>query len=463
MARMLKDKWFWAALAALALTGGGRGGDAWAALSLDVDPLRGGRDINFETVRPGHEIRNEEVRFTVTNTQAGEQYQLTYSLMSPIVSDRGNVLPPDKIKMFSPTSVPGVLRVALATPLRLGSEVLYTSDSSGTSVAFDVVLALESGELSSSETGLPAGIYRTQVVYTLAAVNGGSVPVTVVQNIQIEIASVFEADVRNRRGAQALDLGRVSAESPGGEDVLTIRIQPGGAQSYRVTQSCERLTGGTADFIDPDRTEFEASTGRKGTLSESPRVVLSSDGASASGEAQVIYRFKGTGGEIAGEYRSLLILTVELDGVPARTFTLPLRLEIPSVFKLEVQNDNGGSFLRFGDFKPNDTTKTQRVRLAVLNNTGRSYQVNQFCDGPLTSPEGRIVPDKNFSLQVKGPRENSFLASAKTPVSAGTSVVFSSDSKGTPAELELEYELAIGREQTVGEYTTNITYSLETS
>ncbi len=427
---------------------------AWAVFSLDVTSIRSGRDIRFETIREGQAIRNEEVTFTITTTEA-KQYRVTQAMNSPLMNERGGALPADAVKMFSPSSVRGVLRPTLPTALGAGTDVIYTSDLAGTGDSFVLAFAIEPSRLEGA-----SGTYQSQLVYTLEAVQGGASPVTVIRNIRIEIATDFKMRITSPHGGQDLNLGRITKQNPSGSGALEFEINSSIGVPYRINQQLSGpLSNGQGDFIDADRILFETE-GLRGALSDSPALLFHSDDKGGSANFQVVYSAPDLSKVRAGFYRSSLSFTAESNSglVSQHAVTVPVELEVTSIFNLDVQFEEGTTSLNFGSFSENKTQESRRVLLKTFTNLGTQYQVSQTVTRPMTNQEGQKI--KNFSYVVKGPREAGFVSATLKSVEIGDSVLFISDNHGTPADLTVEYQLSVATDQRGGQYSSDIAYAM---
>lgn len=434
--------------------------DAWAVFNLAVEPLRSGRDIRFDTLREGRTVRNEEVTFTVS-TDESKRYQVTQNLISPLTNERGEALKPGTIKIFSPSNVRGVLRPTLPTSLALGQRILYTSNNTGDADSFVLVFAIDAAEMPNS------GVYRSQLVYTLEAVEGGISPVTIVRDIRLEVISEFKMMVQNQRGGQTLDLGQITKDNPVGEGVLTFEISSSIGAPFRIYQEMSGpLSSSAGDTIDSHRILYKTeeigsgATADSGTLAASRQLVYTSGSTGSSDTFNVIYGAPDLTQQRAGVYRSSLNLSVEsTSGIASsKTVNIPVVVDVSNIFNLDIRFEEGSS-LNFGAFSEDRTTATRQVFVKVFNNLGSKYQVSQIVARPLSNARGDKIAPKNLMFSVRGPRENTFIAGSKAQVNQGDTVIYVSDSKGSPADLTVRFELTVPVDQQVGPYSTDMSYS----
>ena len=139
---------------------------AHAAFSLGISPDRGGRDVRFTSSKPGREVLNEEVTFTVTTDQA-KQFRIIQEQLTPFTNERGQWLPEGAVQVFSPTSVNGTINLVFPHDLSPGQKTIYTSNAAGDGESFQLVYAVDP-----AKTQEAAGRYHAQLVYRMEAVEG---------------------------------------------------------------------------------------------------------------------------------------------------------------------------------------------------------------------------------------------------------------------------------------------------
>lgn len=435
---------------------------AYAQFDLAVTPDRGGRDVRFTPTKPGHASRNEEVTVEVRNDES-RRYRILQRQMTPFTNERGQTLSPDSIKVFSPSSVGGRLTVIFPTGLNPGQSVVYDSDQSGTAENFALVFAFEPQESDA------AGTYRSELIYQMEAIDGGASTVTKVLQVQAEVRPDFFLDVRNVKGGSALNLGKITRNQTAGNAMLQIRVGAGLGGRYRIYQRLtDRLVNNYGQSLGEDKVVAIGSRANNGHTIEqdqpllaSKTLIYESDESGSAAEFMVEYRTGDVSGEVAGQYRSTVEFLVESDASAdfAEPVTIPLELEIETLYFLEVEHDSAGG-LNFGKFKMEGDTQGRRVRILAHNNTGQRYQVVQRVTRLFTNEAGRTLPSQNFTAVMAGAGFGDMAIMSPRPVAAGDTVIYTSDPDGRSDEFYIDYTLTLPKDTSGGEYTSETTYSL---
>ena len=238
---------------------------AQAEFDLRLTPERGGRDIRFTPAKPGREVRNEELFVTVP-TDEDRQYRVLVQQTAPFMNAMGQALSPGSVKIFSPSSVSGTLRVVIPQDLVPGQQVIYTSDSLGTEEEFTLVFA---ADLQPTDG---AGHYQTQLIFQLEAVDGGVPTVNVVLHVHVAISPEFNIQIRNVKGGRTLNFGRISRRRLQGGGTLEVVVSSGQGAPYRIYQKLieplSNATGRTTTagdrrsrYRDPSFVRYQACTG----------------------------------------------------------------------------------------------------------------------------------------------------------------------------------------------------------
>lgn len=435
---------------------------ARAEFDFTVVPDRGGRDVRFMSAKPGQQARNEEVAVTVVNDE-GRRYRIVQQQMSPFINERGQTLSPGAVKIFSPSAVGGRLGIVFPTALDPGQTVIYDSDNAGTAESFLIAFALE------TQPSEAAGHYRSELVYQLEAVDGGAPTRTFVLAVSVEIRPDFFLDVKSVSGGSSLNLGRITRQRPEGTGTLEVRVGAGLGGRYRIYQRLtDRITNAAGQSVDDDRVVAAASksdTGQTVTqeqpLSASRTLLFESDDAGSAAQFTVQYRTADVLSGTAGLYRSNLEFIVESDGAVEMVapVTVPMELEIETLFFLEVEHESAGG-LSFGRFKNEGDAQTRRVRIQTHNNTGQRYQVIQRVSRPFTNEAGKLLPADRFTAIMSGASYGDMAIMSSKPVESGDTSIYTSDLEGRSDEFVIDYTLTLPKDASGGEYTSETTYSL---
>ncbi len=438
--------------------------NAWAIFTLSVQPQRGVQSINFEQAKPGVFVRNEEVTISVTSTLAS-QYTLYQTIYQPLTNESGNTIPQDAFIVFSPSSSLGTLRTQLETPVAMGQVPVYTSNAAGDSDEFVLVYNIKVPE------NQPGGMYRTQITFIAQLVNsqGSTSQSQVTLDVRVEVRPTFSVTIQGAHGSRELDLGHISKERPAAEDILKVDIESNSG-AYKISQQLsEPLTSAEGEVIDETDFQFTSSGGTSGELAgkSGPTPLTSSltrlyaSDTGAGDHLQIQYTTSPESSQKAGIYRGILSFKVETDSalsVP-EIITVPAKVEIESIFYLDIDTTEVTK-VNFGSLKAQGEKKEKKVNLTVHSNLNAPYQVTQIVSGKFANEKGDAMPPENFTYYGSQAQTGKLEALSPLPVTEGDSVVFTSDSKGTPEKFSLNYELKVPMSPKAGSYSTNVRYSI---
>ena len=433
--------------------------DAHALFQLTASPRRGGQSVRFEGAEPGALLRNEEVTVAVASDR-GSQYRILQTLYQPLTNEMGNSIPADAFIEFSPSNSLGTLRTKLETPISMGQKQVYTSNATGDSDEFVLVLNVRVPE------NQPGGIYHTQLTLTAEPVNAqaGLSPSTVSLDVRVEINPKFHLTIQNTKGTRTLDFAKISKESPQASDVLNVQIDSNIGTRYRLLQQLtdapvsaegETLTEGALMF----RVKADAPV----AASQSVSMVYQSNEYGAGDMIPIEFFLNPDPSQKAGLYTGSLSFRVESNSpfVPQEVINLPVKINIESIFSLETQMQQGGN-LNFGMFKTGQEKQERSVLLKVRSNLGQPYQVSQLVPRKMTNAEGGVISKDHFLFFADKAKTGILSVPVPTPVEEGETVVFTSDRKGTPEEFVLNYVLTVPSGTKAGSYNSELKYSITT-
>ena len=80
----------------------------------------------------------------------------------------------------------------------------------------------------------------------------------------------------------------------------------------------------------------------------------------------------------------------------------------------------------------------------------------------MTNAEGAAIPEDNFHFSSQDVKTGVLSVPAPVPVREGQTLIFTSDKKGTPEELVLNYELTVPTNAMAGSYHSELKYSITT-
>jgi hypothetical protein len=163
----------------------------------------------------------------------------------------------------------------------------------------------------------------------------------------------------------------------------------------------------------------------------------------------------------SGKYKSRIQYLWEEAGVQTKIDNLELVIDNERIFNLSVTPQDQKYEIEFRDLKPLGQPKTSEVILEVTSNTGKPYQISQEISSGLVNKEGVEIPAKYFTLRTENINAKGNLKFLeKQEVKKGNTILFVSDSLGTPAKIKVIYELTSPMEIRAGDYSANVTYSL---
>ncbi|MBM3255603.1 MAG: hypothetical protein FJZ08_04805, partial [Candidatus Omnitrophica bacterium] len=153
-------------------------GNVWAAFDLSVNPYQGGYDLRFDKITPDMARVNREVTVRVTSTIA-KQYRLSNMFIQPLSTLEGARLPEGCFVVYGirGSNSFGTINVEEEVPVRLGSQIIYTSNATGASDSFTLVY----GILPSSN--IVSGSYKGRLGFTLEPIDSTQSPVTVMLDV----------------------------------------------------------------------------------------------------------------------------------------------------------------------------------------------------------------------------------------------------------------------------------------
>ncbi len=440
--------------------------DAWAVFQLSASPRRGGQSVRFEGAEPGGLLRNEEVTLTV-DTDRAAQYRILQTVYQPLTNEKGNTLPAGAFVMFSPSSPLGTLRAHLETPVGMGQTQIYTSNNEGTSDSFILVFNVRVPE------NLPGGIYRTQLTFTAEPVNmqAGVSPSTTTLEVRVEINPKFHIDILSEQSTRNLELGRLTKDRAGAQQALVFQITSNVGSTYRIFQQLtESLVSGEGEILAGASFTFSPSGNSvgsfgAGTNTEVPAsqsLLYTSTEWGASDRFQVLYSLTPEITEKAGIYRGNFSFRVQSDSphVSQEVINVPVSIEVESIFSLDVDFAQGGG-LNFGALKSGNERQERQVVFKVHSNLGQPYQITQIVPRKITSEEGTSIGNDNFRF-FAGDVHLGTAPTTSRAVEPGESVIYTSDTKGTPEAFTVNYSLAIPGDSRAGSYSSEVKYSITT-
>ncbi|MBD3264719.1 MAG: hypothetical protein GF375_06425 [Candidatus Omnitrophica bacterium] len=436
---------------------------AYAAYNLSVVPRRGGNSIYFGRVSSGETV-NREVKIRVNST-SGVKYQIRQRLLEPMVNEKGVRIDREALKFYTlrGSNSSGALYQDMPLVLDTMERVLYVSSPVGDSDSFYTVYVIEGSKIKRS------GNFFGRILYTLVPLEGGASEREVIVNIQAQVSREFEVSVTtSSRNPRLLKLSSGEKEKEG---FIKVTLEGGIGRRYRLIQSLqEPLRNQQGEILPEDILKFRVSVsaGQSSypsytSMTARPSEVYLSDNEGSGGDIVIGFVIDESRlGEIpSGDFKGRLFYTIEAEGQPVESFFVDLLLQIEPVFDIEVVS-NFGSSIYFRNVKPLSPPPNKEVLIRVKSNLHKPYSVVQRLERPLTSEKGDKIPFRFFKVKglIEEGNSGNIAFNQFTPVKQGNTVVFSSDSKGSPSEFRVLYSLQVPQDTREGDYFTNLSYSL---
>ena len=429
--------------------------------SLSVTPYEGGYDLRYGKIDAAAGRVNKEVSVGITS-DLGRQYRLVQAIVEPLSTTDGNSIPQHNLVVYAIRggNKYGTLNVEQEVPLTLGTQVLYTSNGTGTSDSFTLVYSL----INTQE--IQPGYYTGRIRFTLEPIDSSQNSVTTTMNIFAELEVESTIEIKTSRGARdiLLDYGR---EEFRGDEVL-VDIKGGFGKQFRILQVItEQPVSPEGNLLGWEAVNFLGRDAQKGIVINEPTPISTQQQiiytSSTRGEADTFtiqYNLGDLAQQKAGNYRTKIKYLLEGVGFAQIQLidTLGLEIENPRVFDLIVKPELGG-VIQFRELKPLQPPRMQEVIFTINTNIGRQYQVTQDMKSLLTSKEGKVIPGKYFTLKEESlETKGMFKYPEKTEVKEGQMVLFVSDKEGSSDKFRAVYELETPGDIHYGDYSTTFTY-----
>ncbi|HEX9779765.1 MAG TPA: hypothetical protein VGB20_00965 [bacterium] len=428
-------------------------GAAWAAIS--VNSVRGGRTIDLGTVTSQRGGAYDEVVLGLSVSPAS-QYRLTQFLSRPLINESGVQLDSSALMLEVSEGRSGTIGFGGAVPAGPSELELYVSNPSGSADALRIIYSVSGADVPE------AGTYQGALTYTLQTQDGASVdavtmPIRLVMTPEARLE--FAPDSPGQIRLSGLEPGEVS-ESAG----LSIEVSSNVSGDIDITQSVDGpLINDEGRELPFSAVEVESVAGGARTaqgLLASRMIVLPAGRTSAS-RVEVTYRVRVPETQPAGVYRG--VARFELGGSSAgAALAAPIEIQVLPVMELSVRPAEAGGrlALAFSNLTPGEDSEPQELVLEIRSNLGAPYEIAQEFSQPLTSLEGRQLPEDALTfvaVDVSGagapPRQAS-------PVRAGRSSVYRSDDAGAPARLTMRYRIRIPPNAAAGEYQSSLLFTV---
>lgn len=423
----------------------------------------GGYRLELDSANP-----HKGVKLEVTSDIAA-QYEITANIIKPL-ENKDN---PDKLigdnfvfRGLIGTNKFGNLRVPTNdSPVRNG-DVLYVSNTAGSADSFTLVF----GVINTDE--LTAGIYFGRLGFSLRPISATQQSVTKILDVYISIEqsdkSKIEITPLNSLSTIILNSQKENMQSAD----VSLKISGIFNELFNIKQVIANpLESAEGNRLAPSAINFSIKEVRKGRapaqetpLSEQVQTIYTSaSGGDYDDNFAITYKLADTTGERAGKYRSRIQYLLDEEGKTQRLLeTLDLEIEIERIFDFIITPQDNLSGISFTNLKPKEPPRRNEVVIEVLSNMHKQYQISQNVYADLTNKEGYTIAPKYFTLKTEGLGDTKGMPKLPTAqeIKKGDTMLFISDSQGSPDKLKIIYELTCPMDIIAGDYTTRIVYSL---
>ena len=214
---------------------------ALAAVSLSATPMTGGTSIRFGRVDV-KESSSQEVRFRITSTD-GQQYQVYQRMEEPLVNERGESLDVEALQSYilSGSNSQGTVYNQDLQGVTLSDNLIYTSDSAGTSDGFTIIYQMNQDRVNAT------GNITGRIAYTVRPI-GSAVQSEVVLTVYLEIPDEFSITTKASSG---LDVIRLDS-GPNGSGYFQIHFANNTGRTISIYQDMTQMPQ-NEQFEDLDR------------------------------------------------------------------------------------------------------------------------------------------------------------------------------------------------------------------
>lgn len=429
-----------------------------ATLDFSVVPISGGSDVRFSRGDLSSNI-GKEVRIRVTSTDA-VQYQVYQQVISPFTNERGVTLnrPVLEANVQQGSNTAGTIYLQSFEPVNSAEQLLFTSSVSGQGDSFTVIYRVNTSLLADS------GSFNGQILYTVRPIGGGERQSTQM-TVFIESSSELAINLESSYGYNLVRLD-TSRENTPSDVAVSFSGNLGG--NVKVYQELVRYP---ADDLNLELASGILGTvnsgGQQGQLNfqspaEIPRtreLIYKSSQQSDSFSVKFFLTPEKLLSQKAGTYHGRVHYTVETEFLQ-KDFDIDLDILIAPLFEIIMDFPQGP--MNFANILPGQKPVLKEVNVKVNTNLGRPYSVIQHLPDFLTNEKGENVPGKYFMYKVQKSNDSKAVISAVDfiPVPKGDKEIFFSDSKGSPEEFKVLYQLKPFDGMRAGDYRSTIKYSL---
>jgi hypothetical protein len=421
-----------------------------AQISLSVTSYQGGTSLNFGRVDTTS-VETCEVKIKVNST-AATPYQVRQVILEPPVNEKGTPLKDEVLFFYTVrgSNSRGSLYNTILKPLSFREDILYVSDTQGSSDSFKLIYIFDGKKLATT------GHFLGRIGYILEPKEGS--PQTTISTIEFDARIKLEGKIspKNLKLSTKIkeDYSKYVDFSLKCEDKKRVEIY------QRVEEPLLNYKGKklprVLSFYISDSLRGKGEYKSPIELEEKEVLIYTSNEGSDDFKINFLLDEEKVKSIEAGLYKGRLVYRILQEG-KEKLIPLNLEVDVAKLFNIKIITEE----LSFYNLKPGLPPQDREVTIKVESNLDVPYQVSQILTSPLTDEKGNTIPSKYFTMKeilVEG--EGEVVYDQFRPLSEKEEAIFFSDDKGGPATFKIIYRLTPSLEIVAGRYSTSITYSL---
>lgn len=426
--------------------------------SVTVSPVTGGSSLRFGRADVSSGV-GKEVRIR-TNSASGKQYQVFQRLLEPLTNERGERLAPQVLRFNAiiGSNAAGTLYAQNLDSIGIADHLIYSSAANGANDAFSLVYQIDNKQMSAS------GQFQGKLLLTLRSVDGSS-PEEVFLDIFVDAVAENIINIQSEQGNNLL---RIGTDNLPKRTSGNVRIDAQGYVGQTVKIYQEILLSpkkDTGEEVDARAIQVHVSDSQ-GRASANPiplslKRQLLYEGSITDEKIELKYDFveEMIVSLYAGRYVGKLQYLVD-DGVSEKIFPFDFEVNVSPVFEVVLAFPDGN--VSFSQVLPLSPPQIKQVEVTVKSNSGKPYVVTEELKAKMANAKGEELDHAYFTMKGEIPDgEKGKLESLEyVPVPVGTTPIFYSDRKGSPAKFRIFYRLTPYQGMPSGDFSTAVVFSL---
>lgn len=400
----------------------------------------------------------QRVNFKVIGSQANEPYMITQSIIDPLTDQKtGNVLR-DVLEFSTVPLYNSVDQILVAYQDRVSDIEDRLFASSGADIEFEY-------DYYYNATDVESGIYRGRMLFRYMPESGMAIDRYIDIELTVDASSTFSITTATGNNNKFF----VYPTEEGFESENYLEFEFAGLKNgFSLIQNLNGnlINIDTGKALDINKLYFKMLMDKDNAfpvltpLSNHVTLIDINEGID---KARLYYEVDNA--KIidinAGVYTGDIIFTLNSNTGKQYFQTIPVDIEIPSLFNIDIEFDDLQGF-DFRGVVPGGEAIERKLIVKVISNKDRAYDIIQKVSQPMTDQYGVELAKSAFRVKAvlpRNPKGKSNLA-IENEVATGNTVIYSSDSLGSVEEFELIYTLDIPRDGQAGDYSTDIAFSL---